>query len=139
MSKQFQKRHFYSLSEIIFKMLDPILRKRTGLNVALIENWSQIAGRDIAEHTVPLKIIWKRRVDQDEIFQPGTLIVACEGFVALKLIHETAELIHRINVFFGYIALNRIKIEQRNVSVFSNQLPRKLSLSVKEKNAWKNA
>ncbi|ATP12066.1 DUF721 domain-containing protein [Bartonella henselae] len=133
MSKQFQKRHFYSLSEIIFKMLDPILRKRTGLNVALIENWSQIAGRDIAEHTVPLKIIWKRRVDQDEIFQPGTLIVACEGFVALKLIHETAELIHRINVFFGYIALNRIKIEQRSVSVFSNQLPRKLSLSVKEK------
>lgn len=112
MSKQFQKRHFYSLSEIIFKMLDPILRKRTGLNVALIENWSQIAGRDIAEHTVPLKIIWKRRVDQDEIFQPGTLIVACEGFVALKLIHETAELIHRINVFLGILLLTASKLNK---------------------------
>ncbi|KEC55383.1 hypothetical protein O9A_00663 [Bartonella koehlerae C-29] len=114
-------------------MLDPVLRKRTGLNVALIENWSQIAGHDIAEYTVPLKIIWKRRVDQNKIFQPGTLVVACEGFVALKLMHETEELIHRINGFFGYVALNRIKIEQRSISVLSDQLLKKLSLSEKDK------
>ncbi|WP_019220550.1 DUF721 domain-containing protein [Bartonella senegalensis] len=137
MSKQLQKRHFYSLSETVFKMLDPVLRKRTGLNVTLIENWSQIVGRDIAKHTVPLKIIWKRRVDQDEIFQPGTLVVACEGFVALKLMHETEELIQRINGFFGYVALNRIKIEQRRVSVLSDQLPRKLSVSEKDKKCVK--
>ncbi|CAF25874.1 DUF721 domain-containing protein [Bartonella quintana] len=133
MSKQFQKRHFYSLSETVSKMIDPVLRKRTGLNVALLEHWPQIAGRDIGEHTVPLKIIWKCRVDQDRIFQPATLVVACERFAALKLLHETDELLHRINGFFGYVVLDRIKIEQRCVSVLNDHLQTKLALSEKDK------
>ncbi|WP_126602814.1 DUF721 domain-containing protein [Bartonella vinsonii] len=133
MSKQFKKRHFYSLSETVSKMLDPVLCKRTGLNVALIEHWSQIVGYDIGEHTMPLKIIWKRRANQDEVFQPATLVVACEGFSALKLMHETDELLHRINVFFGYIAIDRIKIEQRSMSALKNNLPMKADPNETEK------
>ncbi len=133
MRKQLKKRIFYSLSETVYKILDPVLRKRTGLNVALIEHWPQIAGYDISEHTMPLKIIWKRRADQDEVFQPATLVVACEGFAALKLMHETEELLHRINGFFGYIAIDRIKIEQRSMSVFMNHLPLKPPLSEQDK------
>ncbi|WP_375640638.1 DUF721 domain-containing protein [Bartonella sp. MM55XZML] len=133
MRKQLKKRIFYSLSETVYKILDPVLRKRTGLNVALIEHWPQIAGYDISEHTMPLKIIWKRRADQDEVFQPATLFVACEGFAALKLMHETEELLHRINGFFGYIAIDRIKIEQRSMSLFMNHLPLKPPLSEQDK------
>ncbi|WP_273758132.1 DUF721 domain-containing protein [Bartonella sp. AU55XJBT] len=133
MRKQHKKHAFYSLSETVLKILDPVLRKRTGLNVALIEHWSQIAGYDISEHTMPLKIIWKRRADQDDIFKPGTLVVACEGFAALKLMHETEELLHRINGFFGYIAIDRIKIEQRSMPVFMNHMPLKTALSEKDK------
>ncbi|WP_208435155.1 DUF721 domain-containing protein [Bartonella phoceensis] len=123
MRNQFEKRYFYSLAETVSKMLDPVLRKRTGLNVELIKHWPQIAGYDIGEHTMPIKIIWKCRAAQDEVFQPATLIVACEGFTALKLMHETNELLHRINVFFGYIAIDRIKIEQRYISDPTNYVP----------------
>ncbi|WP_455481065.1 DUF721 domain-containing protein [Bartonella sp. B12(2025)] len=133
MRKQFKKRSFYSLSETVSKILDPVLRKRTGLNVALIEHWPQIVGYDIGEYTMPLKIIWKRRAAQDEIFQPATLVIACEGFTALKLMHETDELLHRINVFFGYIAIDRIKIEQRCVSALTNHFPVKSNLNEKDK------
>ncbi len=133
MRKQLKKRIFYSLSETVFKILDPVLRKRTGLNVELIEHWPQIVGHDISEHTMPLKIIWKRRAHQDEVFQPATLVVACEGFAALKLMHETEEFLHKINGFFGYIAIDRIKIEQRSLSVFMNHLPLKPTLSEQDK------
>ncbi|ENN92085.1 DUF721 domain-containing protein [Bartonella bovis] len=132
MSKTSQKHHFYSLSKTVSSMLDPILRRRTGLNMALIEHWSQIVGYDIAKATTPLKIIWKRRANQDEIFKPATLVIACEGFTALKLIHETTELIQRINGFFGYVAINRIKIEQKQVSTLTEQL--RIQLTVNEKN-----
>ncbi|WP_078719683.1 DUF721 domain-containing protein [Bartonella sp. JB63] len=121
MSKKLQKCHFYSISEMVFEVLDPILRKKTGLNIALIKHWSQIVGQDIGEHTMPIKIIWKCRVDQSEIFHPATLVVACKGFAALKLMHETDELIQRINGFFGYIAIDRIKIEQKQISVFTDR------------------
>ncbi|MBB4076701.1 hypothetical protein GGR08_001007 [Bartonella fuyuanensis] len=133
MRKKLKKHSFYSLSETIFKILDPVLRKRTGLNVELIEHWPQIVGGDISKHTIPLKIIWKHRRDQNEVFQPATLVVACEGFSALKLMHETEELLHRINGFFGYIAIDRIKIEQRNLSVFTKHLPLKSALSKQDK------
>ncbi|MCL6229366.1 DUF721 domain-containing protein [Bartonella bilalgolemii] len=121
MSKKTQKYHFYSIAEMVSEMLDPILRKRTGLNIALIENWSQIVGQDIGERTMPIKIIWKGRANQNETFHPATLVVACEGFTTLKLIHETGELIQRINSFFGYIAIDRIKVEQKQVSVFTDR------------------
>ncbi|EJF87556.1 hypothetical protein ME1_01158 [Bartonella vinsonii subsp. arupensis OK-94-513] len=137
MSKQFKKRHFYSLSETVSKILDPVLCKRTGLNVALIEYWPQIVGYDIGEHTMPLKIIWKRRADQDEVFQPATLVVACEGVSALKLMHETDELLHKINVFFGYIAVGRIKIEQRSICALKKHLPMKADLNETEKKCIK--
>ncbi|WP_254472953.1 DUF721 domain-containing protein [Bartonella sp. B1098] len=133
MRKQLKKHAFYSLSETVLKILDPVLRKRTGLNVALIEHWPQIVGYDISKHTIPLKIIWKRRADQDEVFKPATLVIACEGFTALKLMHETEELLHRINGFFGYIAIDRIKIKQRSVSIFMNHGPLKPTLSEKDK------
>ncbi|MBX4336118.1 DUF721 domain-containing protein [Bartonella raoultii] len=133
MSQQFKKRYFYSLSETASQILDPVLRKRTGLNIALIEHWPQIVGYDIGEYTMPLKILWKRRADQDEVFEPATLIVACEGYSALKLLHETDELLHKINGFLGYIAINRIKIEQRHISIRTNHLPRKPALSEKDK------
>ncbi|EJF93034.1 DciA family protein [Bartonella taylorii] len=133
MSKQFQERHFYTLSETVFKVLDPVLRKRTGINIALIEHWSQIVGCDISEHTMPLKIVWKHRVHQEEIFQPATLVVACEGGAVLKLMHEKDELLHRINVFFGYVAIDRIKIEQSFVSTLINHLPIKLGPNEKDK------
>ncbi|WP_332060659.1 DUF721 domain-containing protein [Bartonella sp. CB74] len=133
MSKQFQKCYFHSLSKTVSEILDPILRKKIGLNVALIEHWLQIAGRDIGEHTMPLKIIWKCRVNQNEAFQPATLIVACEGCVALKLMHETDELLHRINSFFGYIAIDRIKIEQKHTSILTDHLVARPALNEKEK------
>ncbi|WP_026500826.1 DUF721 domain-containing protein [Bartonella elizabethae] len=133
MRKKLKKHAFYSLSETVLKILDPVLRKRTGLNVALIEHWPQIAGYDISKHTIPLKIIWKRRADQEEVFKPATLVVACEGFAALKLMHETEELLHRINGFFGYIAIDRIKVEQRSVSIFMNHGPLKPTLREQDK------
>lgn len=98
-------------------MLDPILRKRAGLNMVLIEHWPQIVGSDISEHTVPFKIIWEHHTGRDGVFRPATLIVVSEGFAALKLMHETDELIQRVNSFFGYAAIGRIKVEQKRASI----------------------
>ncbi|MET3589372.1 hypothetical protein ABID23_000449 [Bartonella silvatica] len=137
MRKKLKRRHFYSLSEKVSKILDPVLRKRTGFNVALIEYWPQIVGFDMSEHTMPLKIIWKQSTHPDEAFQPATLVVACEGAVVLKLMHEKDEILHRINVFFGYIAIDRIKIEQRSISVLPKHPPLRSEPAEKDKERLK--
>lgn len=108
-----KKRHFRSLAETTSGLLEPILRKKTGLNLELMENWPLLVGRDIAQSTMPLKIIWSRRVSVDDPFKPATLVVGCEAYAAMILTHESNEILQRINAFFGYVAIDRIKIEQR--------------------------
>src|SRR5690606_27124048 len=49
----------------------------------------------------------------DDPFSPATLIIACEGFAALQVQHETGEIISRINGFLGFSAVGRIRIEQK--------------------------
>jgi hypothetical protein len=110
--------YFQPLGGSISKLLDPLLAKRSHVDAALALSWPNIAGEKLAGRTQPLKVTWPRRVSPDDPFQPGTLTVACEGAVALDLQYQTSALIARINGFFGYAAIARIKIEQRAVDGF---------------------
>ena len=103
------------VSDLASEILDPMLRKRAGISIGLVQSWDEIAGPRLAGHTRPEKIVWPRRMQEDDPFQPATLIIACEGFAALQVQHETGEIIGRINSFLGFNAIGRIKIVQKPV------------------------
>src|SRR3954447_10636069 len=103
------------VSDLATEILDPILRKRAGISIGLVQSWEEIAGPRLASHTRPEKIVWPRRMQEDDPFQPATLIIACEGFAALRVQHETGEIIGRVNAFLGFNAIGRIKIQQKPV------------------------
>ena len=103
------------VSDLASEILDPILRKRAGISIGLVQSWDEIAGPRLSSHTRPEKIVWPRRMHEDDPFQPATLIMACEGFAALRVQHETGEIIGRINSFLGFNAIGRIKIMQKPV------------------------
>ncbi len=96
-------------------LLDPVLRRRAGLSVHLIQAWSEIVGERLAPVTVPEKVLWPRRIDGDETFRPGTLVIACEAVAAMRLQHSSDTLIARVNAFLGYEAVDRLKIHQKPV------------------------
>jgi hypothetical protein len=121
------------VSDLATEILDPILRKRAGISIGLVQSWEEIAGPRLASHTRPEKIVWPRRMQEDDPFQPATLIIACEGFAALRVQHETGEIIGRINSFLGFNAIGRIKIVQKPVqSAGPRQKPRLRALSPDE-------
>jgi hypothetical protein len=104
-----------SAAGYINKILDPLLAKRAGVSTALITAWGEIVGHDLAEMSMPVKVRWPVRIDEDDAFQPGTLLVAAEGMAALHLQHQTGEVIDRVNAFMGYRAIARIKLTQKPV------------------------
>lgn len=104
-----------SAAGYINKILDPLLAKRAGVSTALITAWGEIVGHDLAEMSMPVKVRWPVRIDEDDAFQPGTLLVAAEGMAALHLQHQTGEVIDRVNSFMGYRAIARIKLTQKPV------------------------
>ena len=105
-----------SVSDLANTILDPILRKRTGISVGLVQSWEEIVGLRLAHNTRPEKIQWPRRMHEDDPFEPAVLIVACSGPAALHLQHEMGEIIGRVNLCFGFNAIGRIRIVQKPVS-----------------------
>ncbi|MBZ9654254.1 DUF721 domain-containing protein [Phyllobacterium lublinensis] len=116
---------FRPLADPAAGILDPVLRKRAGITIELVQAWEEVVGPALGEQSRPLKLLWPRRAHEDDPFQPATLVIACQGFTAMRVQHETGEIISRVNAFLGFAAVGRIKIEQKPVS---QPLPKRRSL-----------
>ena len=127
-AQQKPRRGIVQISEVANGLIDPVLAKRAGINTMLLGSWDEIAGAEFAECTRPERIAWPRRASEmageGGGYQPGVLTIACEGARALFLSHQQGEIIQRINGFFGFPAVNQIKIVQKPVSIQSNRRPK---------------
>jgi len=135
MAKPFTRKGSLQIAEIANGLIDPILAKRAGINTLLLASWDEIAGEQFADCSRPERIRWPRQDGPDETgagFAPGLLTIACEGARALFLMHQEAELISRVNSFFGFRAISQIKIIQKAIHVPS-QKPKARPLDAKEK------
>ncbi len=101
------------VSDLATAILDPVLRKRTGISVGLIQSWDEIVGERLAGSCRPEKIQWPRRMREEDPFEPAVLVVACEGLAALHIQHQSGEIIGRVNAFLGFAAIGRIRIVQK--------------------------
>lgn len=104
------------LKDIAFNLLDPMIRRRTGLSLDVIENWSLVVGSDVSLLCTPLKLIWPQTALGSSGSSPATLLIACQGGVAVQIMHQNLQIIERINSFFGYYAVDKIKITQQAVN-----------------------
>ncbi|MEX0409049.1 DUF721 domain-containing protein [Aquibium sp. LZ166] len=107
--------HPVPVSDLASAIIDPVLRKRAGVSIGLVQSWDEIVGTRLAHSSRPEKIVWPRRLHEEDPFEPATLVIACEGAAALHLQHETGEIIGRVNAFLGFAAIGRIKIVQKPV------------------------
>lgn len=127
MSERKPKRGFRPLADMASGLMDPMLQKRAGINLSLLQSWEDIVGPAIGASSRPLRILWPRRLHQDDPFSPATLVIACEGFAALQIQHETGEIISRVNGFLGFSALGRIKIEQKPPALDFRRKPKRIA------------
>jgi hypothetical protein len=78
----------------------------------LIADWASIVGAMIAERSLPLRLSFTGGERRE-----GTLHVRVSGALALELQHLEPQILERINGFFGYRAVGRLKIHQGPVPV----------------------
>src|SRR6187549_2657893 len=102
-----------AVNDLASEILDPVLRKRAGISIGLVQSWEEIVGPRLAKSSRPEKIQWPRRMADDDPFEPAVLVIACEGGAALHIQHETGEIIGRVNAFLGFSAVGRIRIVQK--------------------------
>ena len=81
----------------------------------LVTRWAEIAGKDIAVHSEPMKIQWPRPVEGQQQ-EPATLVLRVEGPMALEIQHESDAILQRVNRFFGWSAVGRLALRQAPLS-----------------------
>jgi hypothetical protein len=81
----------------------------------LVTRWVEIAGREVAAHSEPLKIQWPRPVE-GQPQEPATLVLRVEGPMALEIQHTSDVILERVNRFFGWNAVGRLALRQAPLS-----------------------
>jgi hypothetical protein len=88
----------------------------------LVTRWAEIAGRDVAAHSEPLKLQWPRPVE-GRPQEPATLILRVEGPMALEIQHKSDVILERVNRFLGWSAVGRLAFRQAPLSRHERPAP----------------
>ena len=97
-----------AVSRTILPFARSILGQKGFVEVDMIANWDKIVGEELADYVFPQRIEFKRGEKTD-----GVLHVAVPGGAfALELQHREKLLLAKVNSYFGYCAVSRLKIIQ---------------------------
>lgn len=111
----------------------------------IMSSWETIVGADIARLTRPETIKWPRGARSPVDAEDGgrsagaTLVVASDPAFALEVSYRHAEIMDRINRYFGYRAVTQIKVHQVPRTQTAASPQRASSLSAGPKATAQNA
>jgi hypothetical protein len=107
----------------------PILGKRGLGEAQLIAEWASIIGPALAEHASPDRLSFTRGERRD-----GTLHLRVASAAALEIQHREPQIIERINAFFGYRAVARLRLVHAPPNTAARTAPpRPLPLAARER------
>lgn len=96
-----------AMAQMVPKLTQTALGKRGLAQANLIVDWPSIVGEEKATTCQPEKLIFPRGQRNN-----GTLHLRVTSTMALELQHDSPQLIDRINGYFGYAAVESIRLIQ---------------------------
>jgi len=113
------------------RALDPAARARGFATTALLSEWPAIVGGELAQFTMPDRVVWpKRREEAEDQALPrgrrdegATLVLRVEGPRAIEVQHRSGQILERVNSYFGYRAVAEMRILQAPVARKASPAP----------------
>ena len=96
------------IGKAIRPLANQLLGKNGVMQIELAANWEEIVGSDLAKYVLVQKISFEK----DERTNGTLVLLVLGGAFALEVENKKAAILQKINTFFGYEALNKIKIKQ---------------------------
>jgi hypothetical protein len=113
------------------RALDPSARARGFATTALLSEWPAIVGTELAQFTMPDRVVWPRRREDGEEASPqrgwrgegAILVLRVEGPRAIEVQHRSGQILERVNTYFGYRAIGEMRILQAPVTRKASRSP----------------
>lgn len=97
-----------AIGATVSRLARSVLGKRGFAEAAIVTDWNTVVGPHLAAYTLPTRIAHVRG-SRDE----GTLhLRVAGGAFATEVLHLESMIVERINTYFGYRAVARLKIVQ---------------------------
>jgi hypothetical protein len=94
------------LPDLLRRVLEPAARRRGLAEARLLTDWATVVGPLLATRCHPIRL--SPRPDG----RGGTLVLHVNGAAALELQHSEPQILDRINGYFGYDAVARLRLIQ---------------------------
>ncbi len=96
------------------KTVLPLAKQLLGLNgmmeIELLANWSDIVGETLAQYSLPQKIRFNKNERSNGLIE----LVVLSGAFALEIKQREKQILEKINTYFGYFAVSKLKIIQNS-------------------------
>lgn len=97
-----------NMSNFLAPFTKKMLGKKAFAEADVICNWKEIVGEETAAYSTPVRIDFRKGERTN-----GVLVIeTCGGAFALELQLKTKIMLDKVNTFFGYQAVEKIKILQ---------------------------
>lgn len=96
------------------KTVLPLAKQLLGLNgmmeIELLANWRDIVGETLAQYSLPQKIRFNKNERSNGLIE----LVVLSGAFALEIKQREKQILEKINTYFGYSAVSKLKIIQNS-------------------------
>ena len=111
-NKEHSLKDLTSVADATLPLTKQLLGQRGFMQMDLLTSWTAIVGEEMAQYSLPQKLTFPKNSRAD-----GCLtIVVPAGAFAMEIAQNEQRLIDKINTYFGYPAIKKIKILQSNLS-----------------------
>ena len=116
------RRKFKTIGTNVTKIVKPLISKRGFGNSEIINNWVNIVGDKLAQNITPQKISYNSNSNLDGVL----LLRVNSSSVALEIQYIGKQIINKINTYFGFRAIGRIKIIQGPIPTPEKKIANKI-------------
>ena len=96
------------VAQVTLPLAGQLLGPRGFTHMELLSSWDVIVGKDLAQYSLPQKLVFP----QNERADGCLTIMVPAGAYAMEIKQNEAQIMAKINSFFGYPAVSKIKILQ---------------------------
>ena len=119
-----------AVSSVLKRLGGPAVRRHGALESGLIAEWPAIVGEFVAERSLPLKLSWPRGKDSQAVLE-----LRVESAIAPELQHLEPQILERINAYFGFASVGRLKLIHGSVAKRDEHRPQARPLTPEEEAA----
>ena len=115
------------VSRLLGAISQAVLRRQGFAQAHILRHWAEIVGAEIAGMAAPETLRFSRGAEDG-----GVLTIRVDGPVAVEIQHLEPQILERINAYYGYRAVGRLKLVQGPLPLPPRQAPPPRPLSREE-------